>query len=190
MWEGLLLLIWVEPPQVVLLTVRRRAIGCIEVRLRFLLFFTGSEQLAGRKRKRVSRWGNAPPSSEVTPLSTKASKHSADDIAIAQAMASFQAPPTQTEQQGMTAAQLQQLREQIEVRLNLNLTYIISTMYLVEFGNSSIQKHICLVPMFFSFRWEGMDARPLLSAHQKNELFMSLSQACEPCRAKKFLPCN
>lgn len=75
----------------------------------------GSEQLAGRKRKRVSRWSNAPPSSEVTASSSKVSKQSADDIAIAQAMASFQALPTQSEQRGMTEAQLQQLREQIEL---------------------------------------------------------------------------
>lgn len=81
--------------------------------LRF--FFVGSEQLAGRKRKRVSRWSNAPPSSEVAASSSKVSKQSADDIAIAQAMASFQALPTQADQRGMTEAQLQQLREQIEV---------------------------------------------------------------------------
>lgn len=80
--------------------------------------FLGSEQLAGRKRKRVSRWSNAPPGSEVTASSSKVSKQSADDIAIAQAMASFQALPTQTVQQGMTEAQLQQLREQIEVSLS------------------------------------------------------------------------
>ena len=80
-----------------------------------LLPFPGSGQLAGKKRKRVSRWSDTPPSSEVTASSSKMSKESADDVAIAQAMASFQAPPTQSEQKGLTEAQLQQIREQIEV---------------------------------------------------------------------------
>ena len=88
----------------------------IDIDCPFCVAFVGSEQLAGRKRKRVSRWSNAPPSSEVTAASSsKVSKQSVDDIAISQAMASFQAPPTQADQRGMTEAQLQQLREQIEV---------------------------------------------------------------------------
>ena len=78
--------------------------------------------MAGRKRKRASRWSDAPPSTEVcTPSpssSSKAGKQTADDIAIAEAMASFDALPAQAQQKcHMTEAQLQQIREQIEVRL-------------------------------------------------------------------------
>ena len=73
-------------------------------------------QIAGKKRKRVSRWSDAPPSSEATASSSKMPKQSADDIAIAEAMASFDAMPTQAQQKcQMTQAQLQQIREQIEV---------------------------------------------------------------------------
>ena len=71
--------------------------------------------MAGRKRKRVSRWASGPPGSEVATSSSKVPKQTVDDIAIAEAMASFQALPTADEQKGLTQAQLEQIREQIEV---------------------------------------------------------------------------
>ena len=83
-----------------------------------LIVHEGSQQVqvAGKKRKRVSRWSDAPPSSEATVAPSKMAKQSADDIAIAEAMASFDAMPAQAQQKcQMTQAQLQQIREQIEV---------------------------------------------------------------------------
>lgn len=81
-----------------------------------VFFVEDSQQVAGKKRKRRSRWSDAPPSSEDTTSSSKVAKQTADDIAIAEAMASFDAMPAQSQQKcHMTQAQLQQIREQIEV---------------------------------------------------------------------------
>ena len=72
--------------------------------------------MAGKKRKRASRWSDAQPSTEVTASTSKVAKQSADDIAIAAAMASFDALPVQSQQKcHMTEKQLEQIREQIEV---------------------------------------------------------------------------
>ena len=57
----------------------------------------GSSSLSGRKRKRASQWSDAP---------------SKDELAIAEAMASF----SDSSSQDLTEAQKLQLKEQMEVR--------------------------------------------------------------------------
>ena len=88
---------------------------------------TPTAQLAGKKRKRRSRWSDAPPS--ATQLSTSASGGTAnstdDDALIANAMASFieqssfpgpQYGGQASTGQKLSQEQLQQIKEQVAVR--------------------------------------------------------------------------